>query len=341
MKKIKIKFVDYWEDFDRETDIVTIILKKKYDVEFSEKPDYIFYGPFSDEHLEYNDVIKICWYGEDIVPDFNLCDYAIGYDYISFGDRYLRFPGVYKKDFDKMLSPDNLFNKIATKHNIVNENMLNREFCSFVYSNGNADPFRTKLFEAINQYKKVASGGRYKNNIEEFPNGVPDKIEFESKYKFSIACENSSHSGYLSEKLLDAFAAGTVPIYWGDPDVDKIFNKKSFIDCQKFSNIDEIVAKVKELDENNELYLEMLREPAFVTELAMQSKMIERLENFLYNIFDQDISKAYRRNFEYWGKNYYEQIYKKKKLYNWSSKINNTCYKILKKMKINKLFIKE
>ena len=69
--------------------------------------------------------------------------------------------------------------------------------------------------------------------------------------------------------------------------------------------------------------------------------MIERLENFLYNIFDQDISKAYRRNFEYWGKNYYEQIYKKKKLYNWSSKINNTCYKILKKMKINKLFIKE
>lgn len=40
-------------------------------------------------YLEY-DCIKIMFIGENIVFDFNVCDYVIGFNYIDFGDCYLR-----------------------------------------------------------------------------------------------------------------------------------------------------------------------------------------------------------------------------------------------------------
>lgn len=70
------------------------------------------------------------------------------------------------------------------------------------------------MFEALKKYKKVNSGGRYLNNIGR---AVVDKIQFESRHKFSICFENSSYPGYTTEKIIEAFAAKTIPIYWGNP----------------------------------------------------------------------------------------------------------------------------
>ena len=52
-------------------------------------------------------------------------------------------------------------------------------------------------------------GGRYNNNV----GIIKNKILFLSNYKFSIAMENSEGDGYLSEKIIDSFEAGTIPIY--------------------------------------------------------------------------------------------------------------------------------
>ena len=48
-------------------------------------------------------------------------------------------------------------------------------------------------------------------------------------YMFSVAIENSIYSGYFTEKIMDCFATGTVPIYYGDPDIDKFFNPDGII----------------------------------------------------------------------------------------------------------------
>ena len=48
-------------------------------------------------------------------------------------------------------------------------------------------------------------------------------------YMFSIVIENSSYSSYWSEKILDCFATGTIPIYLGSPDIDKWFNPDGII----------------------------------------------------------------------------------------------------------------
>jgi hypothetical protein len=69
-------------------------------------------------------------------------------------------------------------------------------------------------------------GGNYKNNIG---GNVYNKIEFLSSYKFSIAMENSEGQGYVSEKIIDSFMAGTIPIYYGGYMIDEFINPKSYI----------------------------------------------------------------------------------------------------------------
>ena len=69
-------------------------------------------------------------------------------------------------------------------------------------------------------------GGKCHNNINK---SVKNKIDYLSNYKFSIAMENSDGDGYLSEKIVDSFLAGTIPIYYGDYILDEFINPKSYI----------------------------------------------------------------------------------------------------------------
>ena len=48
------------------------------------------------------------------------------------------------------------------------------------------------------------------------------------------AFENTYAPGYTTEKIMDAFASGCVPIYYGDPLVVQDFNPDSFINAHDF-----------------------------------------------------------------------------------------------------------
>ena len=102
-----------------------------------------------------------------------------------------------------------------------------KKFCAAVISNFNlSDGFRIKFINELSKYKNVDMGGNYKNNIG---GNVYNKIEFLSSYKFSIAMENSEGQGYVSEKIIDSFMAGTIPIYYGGYMIDEFINPKSYI----------------------------------------------------------------------------------------------------------------
>ena len=90
-RKIKINFSDFHKGFNPENSEYMNVLKEKYDVEISDHPDYLIYSVFGTEYLKY-DCVRIFYTGECVVPNFNECDYAIGFDRISFGDRYIRVP---------------------------------------------------------------------------------------------------------------------------------------------------------------------------------------------------------------------------------------------------------
>jgi len=297
MRKIKIKLVDFWKGFEYTEHMIFQVLQKYYEIEFSEEPEYLIYSVFGNEHLNY-DCVKLFWTGENIVPDFNFCDYAIGFEYLEYGDRYYRCPNYFSGYYKKIRK------RMQEKHLLPIE-IQNKKFCSFVYSNGQADAMRDIIFDALSQYKKVDSGGKYRNNITS--NGVADKLIFESDYKFSIACENSSHSGYTTEKIIGAFAAGGIPIYWGDPDIKKVFNEKAFICVNDFKTKDELVDVVKEIDNDDELYSKICQEPALV-DAQYERKVFRGLEEFLRNIFDMPYKQCIRRGTTMWAKAYLENM---------------------------------
>ena len=328
MRKIKIAYVDFWKTFDPEEFKFTKILRKHFEVEFDyNNPDYVFCSHFGKSFLKYN-CVRILYLGEAKAPDFNVYDYAICFDDIKFGDRYLRYP--------YFLFDESNLNKALNKHLISDEELkLKKGFCSFVVSNNLADPKRQQFFEGLSKYKKVDSGGRYANNLE---SGLPveDKLEFQKNYRFSFAFENSAFSGYTTEKIIDSFAAGTIPIYWGDPLITELFNEKSFINCNDMKSSDELIDVIKSIEEDDNKYIEMIRTP-IATDGGLLEKMLDEsyLEEFLLNIVNQDKEKAYRRNSAYtmWGRNYEHNMQQMDKLQNnkWFKKVNSFRKKLTKK----------
>ena len=280
-QKIKIYFTDFWKGFDVNDNIFTRRLAPYYDLEVTPEADYLFYSFYGNKHLNYPDAIKIYFTGENDVPDFNFCDYGIGFQHITFEDRYLRFP-LY------LLYEE--YAKLSTKK-VLSSDLTNRKFCNFVYSNANhSSPIREEFFCKLLKYKKVDSGGRLLNNIG---GPVADKLEFIKDYKFTIAFENSSVSGYTTEKIMQPMTVNSLPIYWGSKSVDKDFNIKSFIDVQSFSSMEQAIEEIIRLDNDNEAYIKMLSEP-WQTEEQRSIDWEGNLIKFLDNIFSQPKEEARR-----------------------------------------------
>lgn len=58
------------------------------------------------------------------------------------------------------------------------------------------------------------------------------KIDILRRYRYSLVMENQRQPGYITEKLLDAVAAETVPIYWGAPDIDDLPGYEAIISIE-------------------------------------------------------------------------------------------------------------
>jgi len=54
-----------------------------------------------------------------------------------------------------------------------------------------------------------------------------------NKYMFSVAIENACYESYFTEKILDCFATGTIPIYLGTPDIGDFFNPDGIISLEE------------------------------------------------------------------------------------------------------------
>ena len=310
MKTIKIKFSGMGGQFDENNNFIINALRESFDVVVTDNPDYLIYSVNSKDYLNYN-CIRIFYTAENVIPDFNICDYAIGFHYISFEDRYFRYP-LYLVDTFNAYKGDDYgadLNRAINKHDYVEENFNNKtDFCSFVYSNSNAVPCRQKMFEELSKYKKVDSGGRYLNNIGGI---IEDKYKFQKSHKFVIAFENTSSPGYTTEKLVHAFSAGAIPIYWGDPKITEVFNENAFINCNSYgldnegdSNaIESIINRVIELDSNDNLYKQVLGCEAFLKNYSIETEKL-KFKDFLKHIFDQTYKSAFRRNRYLWGERY-------------------------------------
>lgn len=132
-------------------------------------------------------------------------------------------------------------------------------------------------------------GGKYKNSVGHIKN----KMEFLSSYKFSIAMENTNGDGYLSEKVIQSFLAGTIPIYYGDYMADEYINLKSLILIEGKKDMFKKIEYIKKIDNDDKLYKSLLKVNTFIDDKYKEKIEKERVE-FLLHIFEQNKNKAKR-----------------------------------------------
>lgn len=295
MKEIKINFTDFWRGFIPEESFIYRFLSQYYKVTLSTRPDYLFYSCGGYRHLDYPDSIKIFYTGENIVPDFNICDYGIGFHHLKFEDRFVRFPLflIHKNCWEELA-------KLEQPKQILPE-LARRKFCNFVYSNGQkSDSLREHFFHELSKYKRVDSGGRYLNNIG---GPVADKLEFLRQYKFTISFENCAMSGYTTEKIIDPMRVNSLPIYYGDPHISTDFNTGSFIWLKDRECVDKAIDEVIRLDRDDEAYLDKLSQPWF-SHSSIREFYTDQLYRFFRQIMEQPKEKAFRTTDFAWAGQY-------------------------------------
>lgn len=79
------------------------------------------------------------------------------------------------------------------------------------------------------------------------------KINVLKPYMFSIVVETCKEDWLFTEILLDCLAVGTVPIFWGCPDIDKFFDPRGIIAFDTSDDIEEILELL-----SPKLYLNMI-----------------------------------------------------------------------------------
>ena len=135
--------------------------------------------------------------------------------------------------------------------------------------------------------------GRYNNNVG---GPIKDKIAFFKDYKFSIAMENTNGDGYASEKIIDSFISGTIPIYYGSYMIEEYINPKSYIYIRGLEDIKAKIEYIKKIDNDDELYKSILKEKVIIDDNIIE-KMHKEQTDFWIHIFNQDIKKVKRKTF--------------------------------------------
>lgn len=307
MKTVKVKFVGKWEGIRPQDNLICHwLMKNGYDVQVCEDADYIICDVFGNPPYEYcrYPQIRIFESGENYTPDFNVVDYAVSRYPIQFGDRNFYFPGC--------TNPGEYWHALAKKDRNYSEDFLREKtyFANLITSHDSEYNHRSIFFEKLNAYKRVEAPGTFLNNM---PNGETvnwlddSKANFQRRSKFTICFESTAHDGFITEKITDAFFSDTIPIYYGSANITDIFNKDAFINVGDYESFDAVIEKIKELDQDDEKYLAMLRQPILL-DPELPRKIDEELEKFILNIFEQPYEKAYRRCRVYYPRQHDEYL---------------------------------
>lgn len=170
-----------------------------------------------------------------------------------------------------------------------------------LYVNSHYVEYREQAARALSEIGTIHTAGKCQGNFEvrppPKPDGSPEQCEpFEdgllptsilpvsssgdrdaqgqnsnlfSRYRFALVMENADAPGYISEKILDAWLAGSVPIYFGSRFVFEIFNPKAFV----FFDLaipQQALNQIQFLEQNPSEYERMLNEPIIANEEALE-----------------------------------------------------------------------
>lgn len=270
------------------------LVEKRGAILVDEHPDLLIHSCFDPKYLTMPALVKLSIVGENVFPDFNIDDYAVSHVRDQIGGRNFYMPYAIWELWERPNLPP------------LCPSDAKRPFAIFVaYNdwNGAGAVLRKQFAElCIQNYKHVDCPGRVLHNIdipelgERYGKRIDGKRNVLGRYKFNICFENSNTDGYITEKIVDAFLTNTVPIYWGSEGNLDPFPKEACICANDFPTLEALLERVREVDENNDLYLSILSKNPF-RQANFWNRVIEWREQysrFLLHVHDQ--TQAYKED---------------------------------------------
>ncbi|MFZ9376807.1 MAG: glycosyltransferase family 10 domain-containing protein [Candidatus Fonsibacter ubiquis] len=141
---------------------------------------------------------------------------------------------------------------------------------------------KSKLISCISSNKSAIPGhlnrlkwiDKISNRVDLYGRGFNEIVNKEDglcDYMFSVAIENSVYNTYFTEKILDCFATGTIPIYLGTSDIGEHFNN------------DGIILLTNNFDISEDLYYNKMDA---IKDNLQRVKKFEILEDFIFTTYD-------------------------------------------------------
>jgi len=187
-----------------------------------------------------------------------------------------------------------------------------------IYAASNCVGFREDAFDALSKIGVTHYAGSCHGSEE----GIGDKkvptpyemdrdtganrnFEIFPHYRYALVMENQIADGYISEKILNAFLGGTVPIWYGTREVFDFFNSAAFIyyDIEK---PDEALNRIAYLEQNISEYEEMLNAPI----LAEGHRTVEKYLTFRSDYGNGSLGRRIRSMMGYESIMYHHSLLK-------------------------------
>ena len=249
-----------------------------------ENPEIVIFGSNTEnEYLDCTDALRLFLTSKCELPDFNLIDYAFGHKDLSLDDRHFQLPGYFFSQwFDSLLTGTGASRRVERTR-----------FCSYNFGDAGDHPVREKLFHRLSDYKFVHAHGAHLNNAEPLERTSQEKGWHDAlcsvldQYKFAIVCEDVSSPGYTSARVVEALACGTIPIYWGNPLIEREFNPERLINLHCYDSIDSAVARIIEIDSSDTLFQHITEQPPFLPEQRQKLPTREDVVTLMSNILNR------------------------------------------------------
>lgn len=135
----------------------------------------------------------------------------------------------------------------------------------------NPHPTRIRAISGLSEIAEVSVFGRSVGNY------VEDKIGMAGKFWFNLCFENDLYPGWVTEKVLEAWLAGAIPLYWGLDSLG-LLNPKAIINLNDFPTMKDFIAYVGFLYKNPQKMIEIINEPLLLKDFKQ-----EEVTNFLVN----------------------------------------------------------
>ena len=217
-------------------------------------------------HTQTDPQKTLAYIGENVRPSFIGYNHSLSFDWDSYGGRNHRLPLWYARlawdGFEekprRVGSNNHGYEPLIDIKSLMRPRKLDMtgkdKFCAMIA--GNPEGLRINLFHSISKYKQVDGyGNMFGRALRQ------SKFDLLKDYKFCLCPENSIYDGYITEKLIDAYAGGCVPIYSGDMSVLRAFNINAFFNYQEKLNMEWLVQAIKNYDTKDIWYEQMYIQP--------------------------------------------------------------------------------